>query len=201
MERRRRRLPARRGDWRQDRRSVAKSQVAELVKSGASTLHRRRPSNLRRVPGRRPGARAAVRRPGHARDARKPRARPAKRSRRGPATARSRCRSSSSSTPAHQAPPSCSPPRSSGNKRAELIGEHTIGRAGAAAADQAAGRHAACGSRRPVTSRPTAPHSTKKASNRPSPWTNRKSTSVRRLHRAIPFSKKPSSARREKKAA
>ena len=48
----------------------------------------------------------------------------------GPATAASACRPWCSSTTGHQARPNCSPPALHGNQRADLIGEHTIGRAG-----------------------------------------------------------------------
>ena len=91
---------------------------------------RRRAQRRSRRPGRRHRRRAAVRRLGHAGRPRVTVVRDRPRSRPTRATARSRCRWRCSSTPARPGPAEIFAAALGGNKRAELIGERTIGRAG-----------------------------------------------------------------------
>ena len=154
------------------------AKTADLAKSAGGgsrqerrvDTDRRRPPHLRRDAGQRPGARAAVRRPGHARDARKPGARHANRLRRGRATARSRSRSIVLDGHRHiRRPPSCSPPRCPATSARSWLASDTIGRAGAAAADQAARWHRPLAHDDALPHARRQPHSTKKVSNPPSP--------------------------------
>ena len=139
---------------------------------------RRRAPHLGRLARRRHRAGAAVRRQRHAGDARNQGQRARNDRRREPATARSRCRRPSSSTPARRAPPSCSPSALVGNKRAELIGEHTIGRAGVAAPGQAARRQ------RPVAHDDPLPHAGRHAAARKGARADRRRRRARRRVRS-----------------
>ena len=106
-----------------------KSQIAELTKDGATKLIVDVRRAVERLARRRARARAAVRRQGHARDPRDARAARARRSPPRPATARSRCRPSLLVDTGTSGAAELFASALAGNKRADLIGEHTIGRA------------------------------------------------------------------------
>ena len=90
---------------------------------------RRRPPDVDRRSRPGPGARAALRRPGHAGHPRAQREREARPSRPAPATARSSCPFSLLVDAGTSGAAELFASAMSGNKRAELVGEHTIGRA------------------------------------------------------------------------